>query len=167
MKMVRGKTAFILIASKAELLDGGVIHAEELARRRLNAGKWGLYINTPHKAEIRPGDALIVYLAGPGGQRFIAAAEAGEVDFKDRSYQADGDALTNPPAAVLSLHSTEFFPIPLPIARVKDRLEFFPKNNPKWGCVFQRGVKRISVEDAMLILEEAGSLKKYLTEWLA
>ncbi|MCA7897637.1 EVE domain-containing protein [Burkholderia cepacia] len=155
MTKIQEEMAFILVASKAELLDGGIIRAEEIARRRLDAGKWGLYINTPHKAEIRPGDTLIVYLAGPGGQRFIAAAEAGVVDFKVRNYRADGDVLTNPPVAVLSLHSAKLFPISLPIARIKDRLEFVPKDNPKWGCVLQRGVKRISAQDATLILREA------------
>ena len=147
--------AFLLIASQAESIDGKRIMAESMARRRLDAGLWGLYANTPHKAEIKPGDILIVYLAGRGGMRFFASAVAGAVDFKARVYRGDGDALTDPPAAVLSLRSPRIFPNSLPIARVKERLEFVPKGNPKWGCVLQRGVKRISAADAALILSEA------------
>lgn len=148
-------SAFLLIASQAESLDGKRIPAERMARRRIEAGSWGLYANTPHKAEIKAGDTLIVYLAGPGGMRFFASAVAGTVDFKARGYAGDGYALTDPPAAVLPLVSATVFPESLPMARVKDRLEFVPKGNPKWGCVLQRGAKRISAADAALILAEA------------
>lgn len=153
-------TAFILVASQAESVDGKRIPAESMARRRLNAGYWGLYANTPHKAEIKPGDTLIVYLAGPGGMRFFASAVAGAIDFKTRRYDSDGNALTDPPAAVLSLLSPNVFIEPLPMARVKERLEFIPKGNPKWGCVLQRGAKRISSADAELILSEAELVAK-------
>lgn len=147
--------AFLLIASPAESVEGHRISSEAMARRRIEAGLWGLYANTPHKTEIREGDTLIVYLAGYGGMRFLATAYAGAVDFRARNFRADGDALTDPPAAVLSLVSPHLFSSPLPMARVKDRLEFIPKGNPKWGCVLQRGVKRISDADASLILSEA------------
>ena len=147
--------AFLLIASPAESVDGQRISSEVMARRRIEAGRWGLYANTPHKTEIRVGDTLIVYLAGPGGMRFFATAKAGSVDFKVRDFQADGDALTDPPAAILSLVSPRLFSSSLPMAKVKERLEFVPKGNLKWGCVLQRGVKRISDADASLILSEA------------
>lgn len=153
--MTRGECGFILVASQAEASDGRIILAEEVAQRRLKAGLWSLYMNTPHKTEITLGDTLIVYLAGRGGMRFLASAEAGEVDFNAKDYHADGDVLTNRPAAVLSLRSSRMFPVPLPMARVKDRLEFVPKGTPKWGCVLQRGVKRISLADSYLILREA------------
>lgn len=113
--------AFLLIASPAESVEGKRISSEAMARRRIEAGRWGLYTNTPHKTEIREGDTLIVYLAGYGGMRFLATAQAGGVEFKARNFRADGDALTDPPAAVLSLVSPRLFPSPLPMARVKDR----------------------------------------------
>lgn len=146
---------FLLIASQTESLEGKRILAETMARRRIEAGSWGLYANTPHKSEIKPGDTLIVYLAGAGGMRFFASAVAGLVDLKVRAYGGDGDALTDPPAALLPLINPRIFPVPLPMERVKERLEFVPKGNPKWGCVLQRGAKRISAADAALILSEA------------
>lgn len=147
--------AFLLVASPAESVEGKRIPSEAMALRRIEAGRWGLYANTPHKAEIRENDTLIIYLAGYGGMRFLATARAGSVDFKARDFRADGDALTDPPVAVLSLVSPRLFSSPLPMARVKDRLEFIPKGTSKWGGVLQRGVKRISDADASLILTEA------------
>lgn len=147
--------AFLLVASSAESLNGKRITSEVMARRRLEAGRWGLYANTPHKHEIKLGDTLIIYLAGKNGMRFFASAEAGLVDFNAKDFCADGDALTDPPVAVISLLSCYIFPSSLPIERIKDRLEFVPKENPRWGCVLQRGVKRISDTDAALILAEA------------
>ena len=149
--------AFLLIASPTESYEGQRIDAEVMAKRRLDAGFWGLYANTPHKTEIKLGDRLIVYLAGPGRMCFYATAEAGNVDFQVRNFRADGDVLSEPPAAVLSILSPQTFTTPLPIARIKERLEFVPKKNKKWGCVLQRGVKRISDADASLIVAEATS----------
>lgn len=153
-------SAFLLIASQAETLDGERILAECMAKRRLDAKLWGLYANTPHKRDIKPGDTLIIYLAGRGGMRFFATAEAGEVSFKLRNYRGDGDALTDPPVAVLALRNSRIFKESVPIAKIKDRLTFIPKGHQKWGCVLQRGVKRISNSDADLILTEADILAK-------
>lgn len=147
--------AFLLIASPTESREGERLSAETMARRRIASGAWGLYTNTPHKAEMKSGDTLIMYLAGSGGMRFFASALAGTITFKPRAYQGDGDALTDPPAAVLSLVSPWIFPESIPMSRVKDRLKFVPQGTRKWGCVMQRGAKRISAEDASLILSEA------------
>ena len=152
---MKAKSYYILVASRAYSMDDGWIGSEEMARRRLAAEQWGLYENTPHKAEIAPGDKLLIYIAGPKRMQFVASAEAGAVDFNVRNYKADGDALTNPPYAVLSLRDTQTFATPLPIASVKDKLTFVPKNTPKWGAVMQRGAKKISESDAAVILSAA------------
>lgn len=151
-------TAFLLIASPSESIDGTRIPAEAMAMRRIEAGYWGLYENTPYKKKIQPGDTLIVYLAGYGGRRFFASAEAGSIEFNPpRGFCVDGDALTDPPAAVISLVSTRIFSPSLPIIKIKEMLEFIPKGISKWGCVLQRGVKLVSDADASLILTEAAS----------
>lgn len=152
---MKEKSYFILIASKAYSRDDGWIASEEMARRRLEAGQWGLYENTPHKSAIAPGDVLLIYIAGAGRMKFIASAEAGDVDFQARNYQADGDALTNPPAAVLHLENTNAFPKPLPISELRDKLDFIPKNTARWGAVLQRGAKKISASDAEVVLRSA------------
>jgi hypothetical protein len=149
---MKEKSYYILVASRAYSIDDEWIGSEEMARRRLEARQWGLYENTPHKSEISPGDTLLIYIAGARRMQFIASAEAGDVDFAAKSYEADGDALTNPPAAVLHLRSTNTFSQPLPISEIKDDLDFVPKNNPKWGAVLQRGAKKISATDAKVIL---------------
>ena len=45
------------------------------------------------------------------------------------------------------LEDIAVFPESPKIADIKDELEFVPKNNPKWGCVMQRGAKIISKKD--------------------
>lgn len=151
------KQSFLLIASPTETFNGKIIPAEEMARRRLDAGMWGLYKNTPHKKHIKPGDELIIYLAGiKGGMRFIAAATAGEINFKVRKYEVDGDALTNVPTAVLEVQDIRVFSRDVAIHDIKERLGFIPKGTNRWGCVLQRGAKQLTTEDASLIIYEGG-----------
>lgn len=147
---------FLLIASPSEDLDGLPISALEMAERRLTAKAWGLWTNTPHKKDIVQGDLILVYIAGSKGKQFIAAAKAKEVVFGERHYQSDGNALTDPPCAVLYLEDVNRFQWPLPIVDIKHRLEFIPQNVVRWGCVLQRGVKKISHKDATTVLAAAG-----------
>jgi hypothetical protein len=150
-------TTYILIANKAESLSGGYVSARELVERRLTANVWPLFQNTPHQNEVHLGDTLLVYLAGQRERRFVATATALRVE-SARDYKADGPrALTNAPFKQLRVSDVKWFEVPVPIAEVKDRLEFIPKGTPKWGCVLQRGMKKISKRDASLILEEAAA----------
>ena len=98
---------------------------------------------------------MIIYLAGYGEMRFFAQATAGEISTNTRNYSTEGNALTDPPVAILALNDVEIFKNPVAIASIKNRLEFVPKNTIKWGCVLQRGAKRISEADANLIIREA------------
>lgn len=150
---------FLLIASPSEDVDGIKISSLEMAERRLSAKSWGLWVNTPHKKEINQGDLLLVYIAGEKGKQFIATASARDVVFGVRTYESDGNALTDPPCAVLRLDKVQRFAEPLPIAELRHRLDFIPKNVVRWGCVLQRGVKRISFKDATTILKAAGGIK--------
>jgi hypothetical protein len=146
---------FILVASRGETLEGKPIPAEKMAGRRLNAKRWGLYANTPHRAVIKKGDNLLIYVAGSGAMRFVARASVAGVDHKVKSYEADGDALTAPPVAVLMLDTVQWFEDPVQISAIKDLLSFVPKDTPKWGCVLQRGLKLISDADAATVLAAA------------
>ena len=148
---------FLLIVNRAENLDGGWIPALEMSRRRLDAGLWGLYANTPHRKQMAVGDEMIVYLAGPddGAQSLVARATAGQVTAHGKGYLADGDALTDPPVAVLEMSGVAWLDQPVRITAIKDHLGFIPKGTNKWGCVMQRGVKRVSAEDAAKILRGA------------
>lgn len=146
---------FLLIASSSEDIDGNSVSALEMAHRRLDSKTWGLWANTPHKKEIASGDMLLIYIAGARGKQFIGIANAAKVTFGKQSYTGDGNALTDPPCAVLSLTNVRHFEYPVLISGIKDKLNFIPKNVIRWGCVLQRGVKRISRHDAAAILEEA------------
>lgn len=146
---------FLLIASPSEDLDGTNVSALEMANRRLASKTWGLWTNTPHKKEIAPDDLFLIYIAGPKGKQFIATAHASKVTFGKHPYIGDGNALTDPPCAIIELENIKHFDHPVTMAAIKDKLDFIPKNVIRWGCVLQRGVKRISPSDADKILNEA------------
>ncbi len=151
-------TTFLLIVNRCERFDGGFDSAITMARRRLEAGKWALYANTPHKAEMKAGDRVLIYLAGAEkeSKHFVASATISGINSSFRAcqdYSADGpDALAEPPDAVLSLADARWLSVPVPVGSVKDCLDFVPKGTNKWGCVLQRGAKRIGEPDAERIL---------------
>jgi hypothetical protein len=147
---------FLLIASYGETIEGKKVPSQNIAARRLDAGQWSLYAKTPHRSEIKSGDELIVYVAGPTGRKFIARATAGDISSNWKNYALDDDILNEPPVAVLFLKNVEYFSRSVLINDIKSSLDFFPKNTNKWGCVFQRGAKRISESDANKILKNAG-----------
>lgn len=148
-------TSYILVANKVDSAMGGYIPAREIVERRLAAGRWPLFKNTPHQREVKPGDQLLVYLAGDKERQFVALCTAGSVE-PARDFEADGeDALTNAPFQQLLLLETRWFRKSLPISSVKEQLNFVPKGTRKWGCVLQRGIKKISDADAKIILAHA------------
>lgn len=151
-------TTFLLIVNRCERFDGSFDSAITMARRRLDAGKWALYTNTPHKAEMKAGDRVLIYLAGAEkeAKHFVASATISGIDSSFRAcqgYKADGPgALAEPPVTVLSLEDARWLAAPVPVGSVKDELDFVPKGTNKWGCVLQRGAKRIGEPDAERIL---------------
>jgi hypothetical protein len=107
---------------------------------------------------MKAGDRVLVYLAGveKEAKHFVAAAVISGLDASARAcqgYKADGpDALAEPPVAVLSLVDVLWLNSPVPVVSVKGSLDFVPKGTNKWGCVLQRGAKRIGEPDAERIL---------------
>jgi hypothetical protein len=147
--------SYILVANKVESADDGYIPALEIVQRRLGAGRWPLFKNTPHQKDVEAGDQALVYLAGHGEQRFVAVSIIMGVEHA-RGYEADGlDALTNAPFQQLRLADTAWLSQPVPITSIKEQLDFVPKGTRKWGCVLQRGMKRISDRDAAVIIDHA------------
>ncbi len=145
--------AYLLIASPSENTQGERVSALDLAERRLSAKKWGLWAHTPHQKEIQTGDLCIIYLAGTGAKQFVACARVVNVLRSTTMNHIDGDALTDFPSTVLHLNDVQWFKHPISIANIKDKLDFIPKNVVRWGCVLQRGVKKISPKDASTILK--------------
>ncbi len=146
---------FLLIASPSENHEGKRISALEMAKRRLNAGQWGFWAHTPHRAEIDQGDLCIVYLAGADGKQFVATARVTSVKPSLTKFNSDGDALTDQPVSILHLEDIDWFDKAVFIAEIKDALDFIPKGVSRWGCVLQRGVKKISSKDARTIVYAA------------
>lgn len=130
---------------------GKRIPARQVAMHRLAQGLWSLYANTPHRKLIQEGDEVIIYLAGQseGGKSFIAKARVKGVTTEKRLlFGLYGE----PPISAIILEDIERFQSCPKIIDIKDELEFIPKGNPKWGCVMQRGVKRIKGKDFFRIM---------------
>lgn len=146
---------YLLVANSVDAMSGGRIPADVIVRRRLSAGQWPLYKNTPHQKEMQIGEQVIIYLAGPKQMKFAAHARiSGFISAK--SFSADGDdALTDPPVQAVLLSEAEWFSNPVSIRDIMEKLDFVPKNTIKWGCVLQRGAKKISSKDTKTILSKA------------
>lgn len=146
---------FILIASASESIDGEPISPFDMAHRRLSTNSWGLWSNTPHRNDIKAGDSVVVYVAGSAGKKFVASAIVESIGNNPKSYVGDGDALTDIPVKILNLKEVTWFKNEVSIVELKDKLDFIPKSTNKWGCVLQRGARKISPEDAGLILKNS------------
>lgn len=145
---------FLLIANAGDDNEGKPLDAIEIARARLNLKLWGLYENTPHRKTVQQGDKVIIYIAGTGkfGKHFVATAQVGMV-LNDKKLFMTLVNSYNPPFSALQLVNIAWFNDPLPIISVKTALDFIPQNTSKWGCVLQRGVKKISQKDFETILD--------------
>jgi hypothetical protein len=146
---------FILIASASESIDGETISPIDMANRRLSTNSWGLWSNTPHRNDIKAGDSVLVYVAGAAGKKFVASAIVESVGNNPKSYIGDGDALSDIPVKILNLKEVTWFRNEVSILDLKNSLDFIPKNTNKWGCVLQRGARKISPKDAGLILKNS------------
>jgi len=146
---------FLLVANAADAVSGARIPADVMVRRRLSAGQWPLYQNTPHQKEMSEGDSAIIYLAGPKQMKFAAIAKIERIT-SAKNFIADGDdVLTASPVQMILLSEQRWFNEPVSIHAIMPQLNFVPKGTIKWGCVLQRGVKKISAADAKIILDRA------------
>lgn len=147
---------YLLIVNDCWDDNGKKISAKNVAFHRLERGFWNIYPNTPHRKLIQAGDAVIIYLAGhsEGGGTFLASALV-------KGITNDTKCLSGlygiPPISALVLENISIFKECPKIADIKEELEFVPKNNPKWGCVMQRGVKIINEQDFLRIISAAGN----------
>lgn len=145
---------YLLIVNDCWDDKGKKVTAREVAIHRLERGLWNLYANTPHRKYIEAGDQVIIYLAGQSreGKTFLASAVVkGITD----DYKSLKGLYGDPPIAAIMLGDINMFQTCPKISEIKDELDFVPKNNPKWGCVMQRGLKVISEEDYRRIIAAA------------
>jgi len=143
---------FLLVANKSEGVSGEPVEAYQVAMRRLKSKTWGMYANTPHRKVVSVNDKVVIYVAGSGylGKHFIASADIVKV-VEGKNVKNDL-WLETPQVATLELGCIKYFDVPVSIKEVKDCLDFIPKNTSKWGCVLQRGLKRIKQSDFNTII---------------
>lgn len=147
---------YLLIVNDCWDENGKKITARNVALHRLDRKLWNIYPNTPHRKLFRPDDLAIIYLAGSseGGRSFLASARIAGVTSDPKALRG---LYGEPPASALMLEDISIFKSCPRIADIKDELDFVPKNNPKWGCVLQRGAKIINDKDFYRIIADAGN----------
>ena|SRR3989344_2445864 len=149
---------YILVVNDAESIDGEILPSDTLAKRRFESNNWPLYQNTPHRKEIKPGDQCLVYLAGKriNSQHFVAVATVSSVNDAARvPTKVETDVMSVPPVSFVCFDKVTTFIQPVPIRDLLTKLSFIPHNANSWGCVMQRGCKRISEKDFHIVVSHS------------
>jgi len=96
------------------------------------------------------GDEILIYIAGQKSnrQKFVAKARIANIHKPKPIRRGDDpiEVMDSDSFLMLSLGNVEFIP-PVDIKEIAERLDFFPKNNPKWGAVLMGGSRKISERD--------------------
>lgn len=153
---------FLFIANQQDDTHGKTISAFDVAKSRLELTMWGLYENTPHRKIIAVGDTILIYIAGTGklGMHFIATASVKKIVENKKEFERALFNLTTPLVSAAALENIHFFETPVSIKKIKHNLDFIPQKTNKWGCVLQRGVKKISEKDFSTIVQFARCANK-------
>lgn len=123
-------------------------------RTRIGQRHWGLYKSTKNRKIIQDGDAVVFYLAGEGGQKFLGTAAVEREPFIiTPRLKAKSPSLSGFDYAI-RLSNIELYKTPVRIREVLPRLEFI-RNKQYYGVYLQGGVKQIGESD-FAVLEEYG-----------
>ena len=150
---VAGVSYFILVCSDGSDVDDRKVFAKDIADSRIGVGEWPLYKDTPHKGSIKPGDHVLIYLAGSGlhAQCFVGTAKVSSVAVAKRGWQEPlSNLVADPAILMISLEGIVMWGRPVSIREHLKDLEFV-KSKRFWGVSLMGGVKQISVRDFELI----------------
>ena len=114
-------------------------HAQKCLSQ-INEKKWILNDNTTNKSNLKKGDQVLFYVAGPHRQKIIANAVISSKLKKNNEELSVG------------LYKINIWKNRLLITTLIPNLEFI-KNKEKWGIHFQGGVIPITKKDFRLIMK--------------
>ncbi len=142
---------FILVKREDHSSAGARLSARAAADRLLDALIWPLWAHTPCRKKVRTGDAVAVYLAGPGNRTVIATADViDKIDWQKSMLRSYPLVLSGTPTVVLRLGNVRRLVTPLPIAQRLDALGFISRG-PKWGAALMGGMRSLSHGDFSLL----------------
>jgi hypothetical protein len=143
---------FLLVKHADHTAAGAPIKALDAAMALLDAEMWPLWVRTPCKDLVQPGDRIAVYLAGSGNQVVVASAT---VDAKQpwspslaRQYPL---TLSGVPLLALRLGDIHRLAKPVSVVSNLARLEFIGQNKKKWGVRLMGGMRSVSARDYDLL----------------
>lgn len=136
--------------------------ARAVVEERFGQGLWPMNERTPHQADLRAGDRLLIYVAGSsdldghcfiatgtaGGERFASARESG------RDVPSWLRSLSKPLYDV-PVRELRWLPAPVSARSLRHELKFI-RRPQHWGNYFQGGVVRIDQTDFQRVLRVAG-----------
>ena len=141
--------SFLLVATDVDSARLSVPSALDVANYCFEVGRWGVGYHTSNRRAMKPGDKLLIYLAGrrDNRQSFVGTAVvAGECE--ERPIEIGGRFWP----LTLPLRSIRRFRKPVPIRPLLPRLSFIKDpTSKKWGSLFQLAVIRIRLQDIELV----------------
>ena len=131
--------------------------ARDVAMAWLNRKSWPVYANTKNRKAFEPGAGVVFYIGGKAssGQTIIGSARIALIRPATSAERLGVGMGEKTPSEVLEFEPLEFFPVPVPIRPLIDKLEMFVQVPQRWGIALVGGSRRISQADFDLILESA------------
>jgi len=136
--------------------DGKYMEATESAMALLNARIWPLFKQTPCKNRVKPGQKILVYLAGPDAdcQQVIASVTIDSIaEWSERQHRKQCPILLEDiPSLVLNLSDICIFDTPIRVKEHLHHLDLVPQKNPKkWGAALVGGMKTLTLNDYQIL----------------
>ena len=160
---------YLLITSKIEAASGSTVDLYDVAVDRLKAKKWAVYKSTSFKDKIKVEDEIYIYIGKTNSKNIsftssiIASAKIDKIDdFNKKSEWFETDKyFIDSPVKLLSLKNINHFKKPFGFRDNFKRISFMSNikksqnNTLNWGAYMQGGIKRLTADDALLILSQA------------
>lgn len=145
---------YVLVTTDAENINGKRVGAFSIAQMRLSQQVWPLFMGTPHRTKIKPGDKCLIYIAGnhPHSKHVVARIEVKSLMPSKRGAQIENlELLTDQSVSSIHFSTVEYFEKPVDIRLLLNVLSFLPSNKQKWGAGMRSGCRAISRSDYQII----------------
>lgn len=154
--MKKVKNHYLLTKRDGFTAAGEMISATDSALALLDIGFWPLFKGTPCRKMVKPGQKVLIYLAGNNEdcQRVIASVTIKSItEWSKRDHAKRYPLmLDDEPSLVLNFTDIKIFGSPVSIREHLHHLDLVPKKNPaKWGMAMVGGMKSLSEHDYYIL----------------
>lgn len=154
--MEKIKKHYLLTKRDGFTASGEIINATDAALALLDAGFWPLFKGTPCRKMVKPGQKVLIYLAGNNYdcQRVIASVTIESITEWSKRIHAKQYPLMldDEPSLVLNFSDIKVFSSSVSIRDHLHSLDLVPKKNPaKWGMAMVGGMKSLTEHDYKIL----------------